>query len=125
MVLNSGARTLAHRSVSISVHPAPAPPSAPTKARWEDSELIEQAEKIIMKELKALLERDVMERVVGTNLRKVAAQEKAKRTASLGGVVAEQKPIEKKGLKGLSFRKRVREDIKDEIKVDTGEQREE
>jgi hypothetical protein len=127
MVLNSGARTLAHRSVNISVHRAPAHPSAPTKQRYEDWEIVEQAEQIIIKELKGLLEKDVMERVVATSLRKVAAEEKAKRVVD-GSVVIEQKPVEKKGIQGLSFKKqnkRVREEIKEEAKVLAVEQRDE
>lgn len=127
MVLNTGTRTLANRSVSISVHAAPAHPSAPTKQRWEDWEIAEKAEQIIIKELKGLLEKDVMERVVATNLRKMAAEEKAKRALD-GNITIEQKPVEKKGIQGLSFKKqhkRVQEEVKAEVKVVEFEQKDE
>jgi len=63
-----------------------------------------------MKELRALLERDVMDRVVGVKLRQmVADEEKARKVRGVkvdgveGDPAVEEK--EKKGLKGLSFKK--------------------
>ncbi|KAI0943146.1 hypothetical protein AcV7_002374 [Taiwanofungus camphoratus] len=131
LVLSSGARTLAHHSVNVTVHPAPTAPSSPSKARWNDSELVEQAEKIILKDLKTLLEKDVTERVVGGGVRRIVAEEKGKRGMKGAGATeermprvdgraadqepgtaSEQRPWEK-SLKGLSFRKerkRVREE---------------
>jgi len=72
--------------------------------------MVEEAERLIMKELRTLLERDVMDRVVGVKLRQmVANEEKARKARGVkvdnleGDTVAEEK--EKRGLKGLSFKK--------------------
>jgi hypothetical protein len=108
MVLNSGTRTLAHRSVTVTRHPPPSHPSTLAQSKWEDGELIEQAVRTIVKDLRGLLEKDIVDRVVGTTLRKVALEEKAKRAAKLtddSAVGVEQKVTERKGLKGLSFKK--------------------
>lgn len=128
MVLNSGARTLAHRSVAVTVHPAPAASAAPAaKAAWTDAELVEQAGQIIAKELRQMLERDVVERLVGVRYRRLAADQKARRAskaragagagAGAGTGVEEERPplLVINSLKGLSFKKqnkRVREEAK-------------
>jgi histone-lysine N-methyltransferase SETD1 len=78
--------------------------------------MIQQAGDTIIKELTVLLEKDITERVVGADLRKLIADEKVKaaETKAKEGleVASEQRPAEKRGLKGLSFRKpkRVREE---------------
>ncbi|OCH94594.1 hypothetical protein OBBRIDRAFT_769324 [Obba rivulosa] len=111
LVLNSGARTLAHHSVNIAVHSAPAAPSASAKAQWTDTELVDQAEKLILKDLRTMLEKDAMERVVGSGLRRLVADEKARKGSKVVAGVAERerenetKAAERVGLKGLSFRK--------------------
>ncbi|OBZ76711.1 Histone-lysine N-methyltransferase, H3 lysine-4 specific [Grifola frondosa] len=129
MVLSSGARTLAHHSVHVSVHAPPALPSSAVKVRWDDAELVEQAEKIILKDLWAMLEKDVMDRVVGSEVRRLVSDDKAKRVSKISGILeeridghnvevpdaAEPKPYDRAGLKGLSFRKqkkRIREETK-------------
>ena len=81
MVLNAGARTLAQQSVNVAVHFAPSFPSGPTKTTWDDAELIQQAEKIVLRDLKAMLEKDIGERVVGPELRRLILEEKARRAA--------------------------------------------
>ncbi|KAI0686331.1 hypothetical protein BC835DRAFT_1535777 [Cytidiella melzeri] len=116
--LNSGTRTLAQHSVNVTIHAAPAFPRVPTKTRWTDSELVEQAEKIILNDLKAMLEKDVMERIVGTELRRVFMDEKSRRRTQSGASVESGRrdldPLEKIGLnvatnlKGLSFRKETK-----------------
>jgi RNA recognition motif-containing protein len=120
MVLNSGARTLARHSVTISVHPAPSvSASASGKTKWEDDELIDQSEQTIVRELKMLLEKDVTERVMGAALRKMVTHEKVRKAeekAKSGGKDAEggEQRAEKRGLKGLSFKKpnkRAREEV--------------
>ena len=123
MVLNSGARTLARHSVTISVHPAPSKSSLSTsvsgKVRWDDDELVDQGEQIIIRELRAALEKDVTERLIGSELRKMVAHEKVRRAeekAKAGGRDAEsgEQRAEKRGLKGLSFKKpnkRVHEEV--------------
>lgn len=133
MVLNSGARTLVQHSVNVFVRPAPSLSSIsslPSKTRWTDAELIEQAEKLVLKDLRAMLEKDILERVVGTELRRIVAEEKERRKEA----GAERKESGEQltngsslhpsdstaslqfssGLKGLSFRKQKRHT--DEIK---------
>lgn len=115
--LNSGARTLAHRTVNISVHP---PPSKSTlsatssgKTKWDEDEIVDQAEQMIVKELKGMLEKDVTERIVGAHLRKMVNQDKVRKAeekAKAGGREGRAEEIgelksEKRGLKGLSFKK--------------------
>ncbi|KAI0089676.1 hypothetical protein BDY19DRAFT_993248 [Irpex rosettiformis] len=126
--LNSGTRTLAQHSVNITIHAAPAFPRAPTKTRWSDSELVEQAEKIIIKDLRTVLEKDVMERIIGAEFRRVYMEERDRKRTQSGasvdlkdGIRREIDQLEKIGLhvatnlKGLSFRKetkRVHEEAK-------------
>ncbi|KAI9458532.1 hypothetical protein HD554DRAFT_2224707 [Boletus coccyginus] len=125
MVLNSGGRTIAHHSVTVTTCPPPSKdavamaeqgePAAGVKKTWTREEMVQSAEQAILKELKMLLEKDITERVVATGLRKLVAEEKAKAVAEskgkegagvgVGVVEGEGKPMEKKGLKGLSFRK--------------------
>jgi len=86
-------------------------PSAREAAkRWRDDDMVEEAERLIMKELRTLLERDVMDRVVGVKLRQMVTEEEKARKArgtkvdsAEGDAAAEEK--EKRGLKGLSFKK--------------------
>ena len=87
MVLNSGARTLAHHSVSVSVHPPP-PPSAlaalpPTrKVRYfTDVELMDQASEAILKDLKAELEKDIVERFIAPEVRRMVVEDKQQKKA--------------------------------------------
>lgn len=125
MVLNSGTRTLAHRTVTVSVHSPPTSASAittiagPSKTTWTDEELVEQAGQIITKELKQLLEKDVLERMVGPRLRKMTAKPRKVTVlrAKEGVAVAEDgtAAFATRNLKGLSFKKqnkRVREEVK-------------
>ena len=86
------------------------PSAREVSKRWRDDDIVEEAERLIMKELRALLERDVMDRVVGIKLRQmVADEEKVRKVRGVkidgveGDAAAEEK--EKKGLKGLSFKK--------------------
>ena len=119
-VLNAGTRTLAHTSVTLNVHTPPStwtpsmrtsgPSARETPRRWRDDDMVEEAERLIMKELRTLLERDVMDRVVGVKLRQmVANEEKARKVRGVkvdnleGDTAVEEK--EKRGLKGLSFKK--------------------
>ncbi|KAG1888342.1 hypothetical protein F4604DRAFT_2032796 [Suillus subluteus] len=116
MVLSS--RTLGHHSVTLSACPPPshAAPVAAEKTSWTKEEIVQKAADTIVKELKVLLEKDITERVAAADLRKLVADEKAKfaETKAREGpeMVNEQRPAEKRGLKGLSFRKpkRIRED---------------
>ena len=120
---------MAQHSVNVTIHAAPAFPRVPTKVRWKDSELVEEAQKIIMKDLRAMLEKDVMERIVGTEFRRLYMDEKEKRQSQLGdsidskeGIKRELGPFDKIGLhvatnlKGLSFRKETKR-VHEESKV--------
>ncbi|KAG1737512.1 uncharacterized protein EDB91DRAFT_1237881 [Suillus paluster] len=116
MVLSS--RTLGHHSVTLSACPPPShvAPVAAEKTSWTQEEIVQQATDTIVKELKVLLEKDITERVAAADLRKLVADEKAKvaETKAKEGseITNEQRPAEKRGLKGLSFRKpkRVRDE---------------
>ena len=116
MFLNSGARTLAHRTVNISVHPSPSKlalsATSSGKTKWDEREIVEHAEQMIVKELKGMLEKDVTERIVGAHVRKMVNQDKARKAeekvkAGREGRAEEigEPKSEKRGLKGLSFKK--------------------
>ncbi|KIK41867.1 hypothetical protein CY34DRAFT_805567 [Suillus luteus UH-Slu-Lm8-n1] len=113
-----GSRTLGHHSVTLSACPPPShtAPVAAEKTSWTKEEIVQKATDTIVKELKVLLEKDITERVAAADLRKLVADEKAKvaETKAREGpeMVNEQRPAEKRGLKGLSFRKpkRIREE---------------
>jgi histone-lysine N-methyltransferase SETD1 len=79
--------------------------------------MIVEAQNLIIRELRSMLEKDISEKLVGQELKKFIAEERSKATSALQ---KEQKPLEKKGLKGLSFKKQVKE-----VKVIEGEKGEE
>ncbi|KAF9238992.1 hypothetical protein BU15DRAFT_88198 [Melanogaster broomeanus] len=124
MVLNSGGRTIAHHSVTCdddAVAMAQEESMAGPKKTWTEEEMVLNAEQTI----------DITERVVAVGLRKlVLRNQKDRRVAIAEG---ETKLVEKKGLKGLSFRKpgkRVREEevkaiavpiVEEEAQVDEAE----
>ncbi|KAI0301235.1 hypothetical protein BC826DRAFT_988269 [Russula brevipes] len=124
MVLNM--RSLAHHSVTLTVHPPPSSAHAPaTKSSWSDAELVEEATQVIRKELRQLLEKDVVDRLVSMRMRRLVTEHKRSApTVKNKAVVAttESKPGAEvplfgagAGLKGLSFRKaskRAREEAK-------------
>src|SRR5712671_1550746 len=124
MVLNM--RSLAHHSVTLTVHPPPSSTHAPaTKSSWSDAELVEEASQMIRKELRHLLEKDVVERLVSVRMRRLVADHKRSASAVKNKTMAaiiESKPGSEVsllgaggGLKGLSFKKankRMREEAK-------------
>ena len=124
MVLNM--RSLAHHSVTLTVHPPPSSTHAPAaKTSWGDTELLEEATQLIRKELRQLLEKDVVDRLVSMRMRRLVADHKRSASTTKNKTVAataEGKPsVEASlfgapaGLKGLSFRKankRAREEAK-------------
>ena len=140
MVLNSGGRTIAHHSVTITACPPPSKgavamaehgePTAGTKKTWTPEEMVQSAQQAILRELKVLLEKDITERVVAAGLRKLVAEEKAKAAAESKDkpeVDGEVKLAGKRGWKGLSFRKpgkRVREDEVKSVVVSVVEEEE-
>ncbi|KAI0340456.1 hypothetical protein BDW22DRAFT_1486284 [Trametopsis cervina] len=129
--LNSGTRTLAQHSVNVTIHAAPAFPKAPSKAHWDHRELVEQAEKIIAKDLKAVLQKDVVERIVAAEMRRLYTEEKGRRRTESGTSIElkerEAESLDRVGLhvapklKGLSFRKekkRTLEELKPNNEVE-------
>lgn len=124
MVLNM--RSLAHHSVTLTVHPPPSSIHAPAaKTSWSDTELVEEATQLIRKELRQLLEKDVVDRLVSMRMRRLVADHKRSgpmvKNKTVAGT-AEGKPSGEvslfgapAGLKGLSFKKankRAREEAK-------------
>lgn len=128
MVVSSTMRSLHGRYVKVTSH-AP-PPSytfatrPPHRATIEDveeeplvpvseEEMIEQARGIVMKEMRAVLERDIGERLVGLRVRELVDEERAKKREK---AEAERKERLMKGvgagpelgaaLRGLSFKKK-------------------
>jgi len=71
------------------------------KTSWSDKELVEEARQMIFDQLKVLLEKDISEQLVGQDLKRIMLEEKSK-----GPTHGDDKFAEKKGLKGLSFRKK-------------------
>ncbi|KAI0827421.1 hypothetical protein BC628DRAFT_1318587 [Trametes gibbosa] len=127
LVLNTSGRKLANYSVSVTVRAAPTHVPTAHKTQWTDVELVEQAEKTILRDLRALLEKDIVERVVASQVRRVVIDERAKKgmrvveaPATADGHMPEAhdllegRYLDKTGLRGLSFRKqkkRAREDV--------------
>ena len=125
MVLNM--RSLAHHSVTLTVHPPLSSGHAPgPKSSWSDAELVEEATLAIRRELRHLLEKDVVDRLVSMRMRRLVADHKrnaptvknrAVDIATEGKPGAADVPLfgAGAGLKGLSFKKankRVREEAK-------------
>jgi hypothetical protein len=122
MVLNM--RSLAHHSVTLTVHPPPSSTHAPAaKSSWSDTELVDEASQVIRKELRQLLEKDIIERLITVRLRRLVADHKGNAAAVKNkAVIADGRPGAEvplfgagAGLKGLSFKKankRVREESK-------------
>ena len=115
MFLNHGSRTLASRTVNVTVHPAPSPPSAPSKKRWTDSELVDQATSMVSKELRSLLEKDLLDKVVSTGVQKLILAEKEHRTTRLVDGDHDAKHWNA-GLRGLSFKKQRKRPREEELK---------
>jgi histone-lysine N-methyltransferase SETD1 len=134
---------LANRPVQIHAHPAPKladvlanemRPSSPGLSRrdervWDKQELVKEAERLAIRELESVLERDIVERVIGVEVRRVVAEERGRferetvagheeQDGVNGGVGESGKKIglAPDALKGLSFRKRKQEKEKDKEK---------
>ncbi|KAI0634221.1 hypothetical protein C8Q77DRAFT_1055565 [Trametes polyzona] len=134
LVLNTSGRKLANYSVSVTVRAAPTHVPTAHKTQWTDAELIEQAEKTILRDLRALLEKDVVERVVASQVRRVVADQRSKKGARAtdtpvpvdGHVGEAHEPLDSKyaadkvGLRGLSFRKQKKRP-REEVEVVTTE----
>ncbi|KAI0314929.1 hypothetical protein OF83DRAFT_1134444 [Amylostereum chailletii] len=112
-------RTLANYSITATIQPPPPSSTATVKTSWTEEELVDQASQLIVKELRQVLEKDVIERLVGVQLRKLAGEHKAQQSSrSKAGnkAVDDARGLTFEGpnLKGLSFKKankRVRQEI--------------
>ena len=124
MVLNM--RSLAHHSVTLTVHPPPSSTHAPAaKSSWSDTELVDEASQVIRKELRQLLEKDIIDRLVTVRLRRLVADHKGNAAAVKNKAViaaTDGKPGADvplfgagAGLRGLSFKK-ANKRIRDECK---------
>ncbi|EJF61682.1 hypothetical protein DICSQDRAFT_85722 [Dichomitus squalens LYAD-421 SS1] len=123
MVLTGTGRTLAHHAVNVTVRAAPTHVPTAHKTQWTDGELLEQAEKELRQELRATLEKDIVERILASQVRRLVAEERTKKGVRTEPVVDghvaealehESKYLDKDALRGLSFRnkkKRPREDM--------------
>ncbi|KAI0649953.1 hypothetical protein C8Q79DRAFT_997924 [Trametes meyenii] len=118
LVLNASGRMLANYSVTVTVRAAPTHIPSAYKTQWTDAELIEQAEKTILRDLRAILEKDVVERVVASQVRRVVTAERTKKGVRVvdatpaadghapeGHDALDGKYLDRAGLRGLSFRK--------------------
>ena len=122
MVVNGTGRTLAHHAVNVTVRPAPTHVPTAHKTQWTDGELLEQAEKQLRQELRATLEKDIVERILASQVRKLVAHERSRKGVRTEPVVDghvaealdhESKYMDRDALRGLSFRnkkKRPREE---------------
>ncbi|PPQ92507.1 hypothetical protein CVT25_010340 [Psilocybe cyanescens] len=105
---------LSFQSVTLTVHPPPVYEPMVEKTHWEPDELVDEAQKMIIRELRSLLEKDISERLVAQDLKKLWLEE---RTRNASALKPELKPLDKKGLKGLSFKrlfKRAKEKLAEE-----------
>lgn len=121
-----GSRTLAYQFVTLTVHSPQADVPEPLKTKWEEGELVEHAQQSIIRELRTLLEKDISDRVVAPMLRRLVAEERVKSRGDAGAAtLLEQKPVEKKGLKGLSFKKQPKKEVVPESKMTAEAEKEE
>ncbi|PPR00020.1 hypothetical protein CVT24_009027, partial [Panaeolus cyanescens] len=97
-------KTLKHQSVALTSHAPPAyTPPEPEKTDWTEAELVEEAQKLILRDLKRALEQDIAEKLVGRDINRSVTEIKAKGPAA---VPQEQKLMDYKRLKTLSFKKK-------------------
>lgn len=103
-------RLLGYNTVTLTAHERPAPSIKHDKQELTTDEIVEQAAEIVMHDLRRMLEKDIMDRVVAQDIRKLLATEKAKTNNT---VVQESVPTvteiihaDRKSLASLSFKKK-------------------
>ncbi|KAI0752705.1 hypothetical protein C8Q80DRAFT_1267213 [Daedaleopsis nitida] len=133
LVLTTTGRRLANHMVTVTVRAAPTHVPAAHKTSWTDAELLEQAELTILRDLRKVFEKDIVERLVVSQVKRVLNEERAKagvRPAQVAAIVDGQvadipdaldpKYLDRAGLRGLSFRKkRAREEVAAAVSVDS------
>ena len=110
--------------VNVTVRPAPTHIPSAHKTHWTDAELLETVADTIWRDLRKVFEKDIVERVVASQVMRVVTEERAKAgvrpvqvTATDGQDVMDAldpKYLDRAGLRGLSFRKqkkRPREEV--------------
>ena len=103
-----GSKQLAMQSVTLTVHPPPPLPRAALPTVWTPAALAAEAQTTLLRELRARLARDITERLVALDLKRLVVE--ARSVWDTRGPGQEgARPAERKGLKGLSFRKKVAE----------------
>ncbi|KAL1705532.1 hypothetical protein EV121DRAFT_258335 [Schizophyllum commune] len=102
-------RLLGYSTVTLTAHECPAGAVKQDKQELTADEIVNRAAEIVMSDLRKLLEKDVKERVVAPDIRKLLATEKAKTNHAV-----QQQPVpavpdivytDKKSLASLSFKK--------------------
>jgi histone-lysine N-methyltransferase SETD1 len=114
-VLSIQNKTLSYQPVTLTVQQAvkSIPASARAKGELKPEDIIEQARVRIVRELKGLLEKDVVERIVSGDVTKLVGEMKQMRRDSGGtfggGVGGGGVKVKGWSLKGLSFKKQKKE----------------
>lgn len=119
--LNGTQRTLAQRNVTLTTHHPPSSVRAGRSSRtYTNAELVDAAEQLITKELVKMLRKDVMDRIVASDLRGFVAEEKTRRLQDPGQVPGQEPTVvgslgvdgqvvkKAAGLKALSFKKKAK-----------------
>ena len=118
MVL-SNSKQLAHQSVSVTIHPVPAPLLAASKKKaWKEEEIVEEAQRMIVRELRTMLEKDI-KRIAAVEMMTLIAKEKESMMGVRSGAATAG---EKRGIKGLSFKKQNKKIVVEEVRVEEEEQ---
>ena len=125
-------RTLANHMVTVTARPAPTHVPLAHKTKWTDGEMLDQAESMLVGELRKMLEKDVTERVLAPRVAKIVIEQRGKAGARVANVVGadghvaeipeglDPKYLDRNGLRGLSFRKkRVREELTPAVSTET------
>ncbi|KAJ7094066.1 hypothetical protein B0H15DRAFT_151667 [Mycena belliarum] len=113
-------QNIGHAAVAISVQAPPAAAEGAGRVRWDDGALVEAAQELVWKELRVLLEKDITDRVVATQLRRIAAEQRGRGGAAVAGTVErdDERPVPaKRDLKTLSFKKQKR-DVEVEVEAE-------
>jgi [histone H3]-lysine4 N-trimethyltransferase SETD1 len=91
--------------VTLDLHDAVAVEASTSDGHWDEDKLIDKASQMIEKQLAIMLEKDIMERVVAPRVRKIVGESKTVKTTS---IFEARQPEERRGLEGLSFKKKVK-----------------
>ncbi|CAK5263718.1 unnamed protein product [Mycena citricolor] len=100
-----GGHNIGFHSVTLSVHAAPTAGEA-SREPLTTAELLDRAQELLMKELRVMLERDITERLVAADLRRIALEPRDKPVPVATNT---EWTAPNRGLKSLSFRKQRKE----------------